>query len=212
MAVKGELSINNRKGLLLSHHPCSSPSDPEPFVDWEQQWSISSAGLCRALWLCPLLHAPSPSWSWRRLWLPGCAQPRGQPHGTDTYGQPFWGTRNGRGDQWLWYQCWSRPQVLQHSCAAYEGQGTQCSHLLGYMMSQPSFTLPPYGLFLEQPSASTVGEEGVFLRALMITQVKWTGRDCGDNSGQCNQDNNCDCDNQQMLKVREIQRCDLDVT
>lgn len=72
--------------------------------------------------------------------------------------------------------------------------------------------IPPSSL--EQPSASAEGEEGVFfpLRALMITQVKWTERDCEDNrghySGQHNQDNNCDCDNQQMLKVREIQRCD----
>lgn len=71
---------------------------------------------------------------------------------------------------------------------------------------------PVWPSSLEQPSASAVGEEGVFLRALMITQVKWTGRDCEDNrghySGQRNRDNNCVCDNQQMLKVREMQRCD----
>ncbi len=59
---------------------------------------------------------------------------------------------------------------------------------------------------------SAVGEEGVFLRALMITQVKRPGRDSRDNKGhyssQRKQDN-CDCDKQQMLKVREMQRCDL---
>lgn len=131
----------------LTDNPCSS-SDPEPYVDREQQWSIASAGLCCALRPRPLLHAASPSRSWRSYWLPGRAQSRQQPHGTDTYGQPFWRSCDGRWNQWLWSQCWSRPQVLQHSCAAYEGQGTQCSHLLGYMMSRASSTLPPYGLLL----------------------------------------------------------------
>lgn len=197
----------------LTHNPCSS-SDPEPNVDREQQRSITSAGLCRALRPSPLLLATPPSRSWGSYWLPGRAQSRQQPHGTDAYGQPLWRSCNGRRNQWLWAQCWSRPQVLQHRCAAYEGQGTQCSHLLGYMMSQASSTLPPYRLLLwsNHRRALRGRRAFFFLRARMITQVKWTGRDCEDNRGHCsgqhNQDNNCDCDNQQMLKVREIQRCD----
>lgn len=184
-------------------------------MDREQQWSISGAGLRCALWLRPFLHATSPSRSRRRHWLLGRPQSRKQPHGTDAYGQPFWRSWDGRWNQWLWSQCRSRPQVLQHSCAAYEGQGTQCSHLLGYMMPLPSSTLPP---FLKSSHQRALwGRREFFLRALMITQVKWTGGDSEDNRGhfssQRNRDNNCDCDNQQMLKVREIQRCDLkDVT
>lgn len=121
-----------------------SPSDPEPDVDWKQQRSVASAGLCCALWPRPLLHAASPSRSRGRSRFPGRAQSRRQPHGTDAHGQPLWGSRDGKWDQWLWPQRWSGPQILQHSCAANEGQGTQCSHLLGNMMPRARTTPPPY--------------------------------------------------------------------
>lgn len=121
-----------------------STSDPEPYVDRKQQRRVTRAWLCCALWPRPLLHAASPPRSSGRYRFPGRAQSRQQPHGTDAHGQPFWGSRDGKWNQWLWSQRRSRPQILQHSCAADEGQGTQCSHLLGNMMSRARTTLPPY--------------------------------------------------------------------
>lgn len=167
--------------------------DPEPIVAQRQQRSVSSAGLCCAMRHRPVLHAAPPSWPCWRYRLPGRAQPRQQPHGTDAHGQPVREPCHGGRNQWLWSQRWPWSQVLQHRRTAHEGQRTQRSHLLGHMMTQPPSAL----LFLPvwQRLATSAGKqqanrerrEGwfflcfvffffqiLFLQALMITQVKRT--------------------------------------
>lgn len=108
------------------------------------------------------------------------------------------------------------PDRKSSSIAALRMKAKEHSAAISWATWCPSLgpPCPHIAPSLEQPSPSAVGEEGICLTALMITQVKWTGRDCGDNkghySGHCNQDNNRDYDNQQMLRVREIERCYLD--
>lgn len=133
---------------LCAVNTCCSASDPEPDVDWKQQRSLTGAWLHCALWPRPLLHAASPARPRGRYRFPGRVQSRRQPHGTDAHGQPFRGSRDGKRNQRLWSQRRPRPQILQHSCAAHEGQGTQCSHLLGNMMSRVGPPCPRATLLL----------------------------------------------------------------
>lgn len=196
--------------------------DPEPIVAQWQQRSVSSAGLCCAVRPRPVLHAAPPSWSCRRYRLPGRAQPRQQPHGTDAHGQPVWESCHGGRNQWLRSQRWPWSQVLKHRCAAHEGQRTQRSHLLGHMMTRPPSTL----LFLPErwEAANKQGKKGGLVLLLFSFFFNSLSASTNDNTGQTNtgatvkireaicggrhsRDNSCDCEKQQTLNECELHKC-----